>query len=278
MKILTRNFIRLMSVGAFDANDTVEPMSDYKWRRLVSVAHTYNVLDFIYNGIAGLKINADNTIPTDISIKALEEKPVKKQNSRADENKIDISTASGKVKAFSNFYLNRKYNKLIFNEIHSIDTSLDTLVFMKKLTDNISTLLETGISFKTLADLGHYLRQNGDKVDFVKTDNWIKSLKIQNVTELIGSCLTIIFHFESDELPFVKSSNPKYSAAISQELENMLDKPEKYIRHADNKPKKGINPISKPSARPLRYYSFQPLETSSRFMSNVLRSLSNIDE
>lgn len=278
MKILTRNFIRLISIGAFDTKDAVEPMSDYKWHKLISIAQTYDVLDFINNGIAALHNATGTTIPSEIDKAALLEESISAQNTEQDKTGFDISAASGKVKAYSNFYLNRKYNKLVFNEIHSIDTSLDSLVFMNKLTGNINTLLDSGISFRTLADLGFYLRKNGDKIDFVKIDSWIKSLKIQNITELIGSCLILIYKFESDELPFIKNTGTKYIEAVSQELEKMLYNPKQYINNNSNRPKKGINPISRPSTHPLRYYSYQPLETSSRFMANILKSLSNIDE
>lgn len=174
--------------------------------------------------------------------------------------------------------MNRKYNKIVFNEIHSIDTSIDSIVFINKLIENINKLLNSGLDFRSLSDLGFYLRLNGDKIDFVKTDGWIKALKIQGIANLIGNCLVQLFNFDNDELPFITETGDKYLHTISREIDDMITNPTRHIEINDNSPQKGINPIKKPNSHPIKYKSYCPLETSSRFMANIIKSLSNIDE
>lgn len=278
MNILARNFIKLLSAGTFNVEDTVEPMSEYKWKRLLSAAETYKVQDFIGNGITTICKSGVTIIPTRIQEAAQNLTVAKEYGKKQDYTKLDTITVSGKAKPFANFYLNRKYNKIVFNEIHSIDTSIDSIVFINKLIENINKLLNSGLDFRSLSDLGFYLRLNGDKIDFVKTDGWIKALKIQGIANLIGNCLVQLFNFDNDELPFITETDDKYLHTISREIDNMITNPTRHIEINDNSPQKGINPIKKPNSHPIKYKSYCPLETSSRFMANIIKSLSNIDE
>lgn len=278
MKILTRNFIKLLSVGAFDAKDTVEPMSEYKWKKLLSAAQIYDVSDFICSGIITLCNSGCSVIPSNILDNARNIAAVQSDTGRENKQKTDTIETSGKAKVFSNFYLNRKYNKIVFNEIHSIDTSIDSLVFINKIIENINTLLNFGLDFRMLAELGFYLRRNGDKIDFVKTDGWIKALKAQSITNLIGNYLILLFRFENDELPFVTDTGEKYSKAVSHDIDNMITNPQRRAKTGNNTPRKGINPISRPNTHPIKYKSYCPLESSSRMIANIVKSLSNIDE
>ena len=63
MKIIYRNFTKLLSTGTFGGEYTLEPMSKYKWNKLLSIAETYGVSDFVNYGI----IKTGNTaIPANI--------------------------------------------------------------------------------------------------------------------------------------------------------------------------------------------------------------------
>ena len=50
MKIIYRNFIRLLSSGAFGNICAIENMSEFKWYKLLSVAKEYGVYDYIRTG------------------------------------------------------------------------------------------------------------------------------------------------------------------------------------------------------------------------------------
>lgn len=104
-------------------------------------------------------------------------------------------------KDFTNFFLRRKYRNIIEKELHSIDTSTETIQLLKILVYNQWAMLNQGMSMDGIIRLGKYLRQRGDKVDFVKLDNWLAALQLRNMAKLQGSVLATVFDFEPDELP-----------------------------------------------------------------------------
>lgn len=276
MKIIYRNFTKLLSTGTFGGEYTLEPMSKYKWNKLLSIAETYGVSDFVNYGI----IKTGNTaIPANIYERAKNQTchPENQRNEVSEEQNFAIGK---QTKKFSNPYLNNRYGKLVFNEIHNIDTSINSLVLLDKLINNTNNLLDYGVNIRKLADLGVYLRTYGDKIDFIKIENWIKALKINKVCDFICCHLVALFHFEKEELPFFNISNDKYIHCINDALKFNKDivKTQTWHQETDNTEEGAINPIHKPNTHPLRYFSLIPIEASSRFIANIIKSLSNIDE
>ncbi len=274
MEILYRNFTKLLSIGVFGENCPVEDMSEFKWNKLLRIAGICDVEDFVCDGI----VKSDNKkIPSNIYITAQNNISVI-QDAQTTAN---YNFTSGKpIKKFSNFYLNRKLNKIIFDEIHSIDTSINSLILLNKLIDNINSLLNNGIEIKKLADLGGYLRKYGDRIDFVKIETWIRLLKIKKICTLIGCMLVSLFSFEIEELPFMRATNNKILRKTDGMLNIFLTSiPQPAALNENNENHgQGINPITKPNTNPLKFFNYFPVETASRFISNIAKSLSNIDE
>lgn len=277
MKILLRNFINLLSIGVFETEDTVELMSEYKWNKLLHIAKVNNVQDFINTGIAKTEVANPSLIPQNISHAITVEACRPFETNKANDGYSDFSI-SRKAKKFSCFYFNHQYEKLVSAEIHNIDTSVESLLLLNKLLGNINSLLNSGLDLRLLADLGTYLRNYGDKIDFVKIDNWIKLLNIKKMASLIGVCLILIFHFEKEELPFIKYESKKYTRNIASAFEKNLTVQAKSAPDINENNGNSINPISRPNTHPLKYFSYYPLEATSRFISNIIKSLSNIDE
>ena len=275
MKIIYRNFTKLLSAGAFGEECVLEPMSKFKWSKLLSVANVYGVSDFVNTGIAQI---GSAIIPDGIYEQA-KSNVYRSENTQNGKN-VNQAYNVGKQKKFSNPYLNNLYSKLVFNEIHNIDTSINSLVLLDKLIRNINTLLDYGVNIREMADLGTYLRTYGDKIDFVKIENWIRLLKIRKICDFICCYLIVLFNFEKEELPFSKGPDFKYINSIKHTLEFNVDiiKKESRQEETDNSEEGIINPIHKPNTHPLKYFSFIPIEASSRFIANICKSLSNIDE
>lgn len=276
MKIIYRNFTRLLSVGAFGAHCPIEVMSGFKWNKLLLLAEAYGVSDFICSGIV---LTDGKLVPGDIFERAKGKMRPQKKTKEESDNKYTYSVKQ-KAKKFSSIYLNRRYNKLVFNEIHSIDTSVNSLILLNKLIDNINAFLDCGVNIRKLADLGFYLRTCGNKIDFVKVDNWIKALKISNMCNLIACHLVFLFGFENGELPFLKAENSKYFYSIEQAFEKETNTVIMQVRHDTMRHGNdvSINPIHKLNTHPLKYTVLFPVEATSRFVSNIFKSLSNIDE
>lgn len=274
MEILYRNFTKLLSIGVFGENCPVEDMSEFKWNKLLRIAGICDVEDFVCDGI----VKSDNKkIPSNIYITAQNNISVIQDV----QTTANYNFTSGKpIKKFSNFYLNRKLNKIIFDEIHSIDTSINSLILLSKLIDNINSLLNNGIEIRKLADLGGYLRKYGDRIDFVKIETWIRLLKIKKICTLIGCMLVSLFSFEIEELPFMRATNNKIQRKTDEMLNIFLTSiPQPAALNENNENHgQGINPITKPNTNPLKFFNYFPVETASRFISNIAKSLSNIDE
>lgn len=276
MRIVFRNFVRLLSSGAFNTEDHVERMSDFKWKQTLRLAETCNVSDFISSGLATTYKSDQTAIPYYIIEAAT--KDFQQENGIRIKDKDANRFTQLPIKKFANLYLNRKLNKIIFNEIHSIDTSVDTLTFLSKLIDNVNILLNKGIDLKSLAGLGLYLRTNGDKIDFVKIEQWVNQLKMKRISNLIGSFLIEIYGFDAQEIPYLKKKDKKAGQYVLSYLGTALDGPQKATRDEKQTEHVSLNPIQKPEKINAGYISYFPLEVVSIAFAHIAKSLSNIEE
>ena len=277
MNILFRNFLRLLSAGTFGTDEAIEPMSGYKWNKLILMAKGHGIQDFVYAGITKAATANGRMIPQ-ATYALAQSCQAGIKTATEDGDGRQTFQAARREKKFSNIILNNKYGKIVFNEVHSIDTSIETLVFLDKMISNVNNLLNSGVILKDIADIGFYLRSHGDKIDFVKAEDWFKQLKLRMMADIIGCHLILLFHFDKEELQYTKSISDKLLANVAADLEKAFAKvPEAaYDDAADNT--NAIYPVNKPSAQPLKYFRSFPVETSSRFVMNIIKSLSNIDE
>ncbi len=278
MRIVYRNFIRLLSNGSFNNEEPLEAMSEFKWLQLLQIAITYDVANFVLSGIKK-EVAKENSLISSNFFRIAQENIVQ-ENTIPFKKTTHYNFTQTKIKKFSNFYLNHRLNKIVFNEIHSIDTSVTSLVFLYKLIDCMNNFLTIDNNFKSVIDLGSFLRESGDKIDFVKTDRWIKSLRMRNMSNLIGSYLVVLFDFTPDEVPFMQDVEEGLYEKIYKSLRKPTIK-ENVAKNDKNQPLrmgKIISPIYKPSTLALRYFSYFPLEVTSKFLGNISKSLSNVEE
>lgn len=275
MDIIFRNFIKLLSVGAFNSKESIESMSEFKWKQLLQTAELENVSDFISNGIiiATTKYNA----PIPCSIINLSKKYIS-DNIHMPDNNYNFRITQQSTKKFSSSFLNHKLNDIIFNEIHSIDTSTNSLMFLNKLIYNVNIFLNKGIDIREFVKLGLYLRTNGDKIDFIKIEKWIADLKMGKIINMICSYLVSISNFESTEIPFLYKYNKKSYKSILLHL----NKASNVIKRAVNSEKKEnkvtIGLLYSSNKTVLRQFKYFPIEATSAFISNITKSLSKIEE
>lgn len=274
MEIIFRNFIKLLSNGAFGSYRDIEEMSPFKWGVLLEVAKTNEVSDYVCAGILKEQELGKTPIPQKIYDSA-------KGNGqpRSTDSEIVFLSSHFKQKKFSNVFLNKRLNKIIYEEMHRIDTSVETLGFLDKAIDVSGCYLTFGIDVKALVGIGLCLRHDGDKIDFVKLDAWVKLLNMEKMMNVLANLLVCLFRFEPSELPFLYKENAKLRRSIYSDLAKHTAKVDYAITN------KGLQLselradfIGKPSFRMLSHFSLHPLESSSRFVGNIYRSLSNIEE
>lgn len=182
---IQNNFTTLLRAGTFNITGTqLQPMSLYKWRRLLLTASRLGVSGYIANGIRVL--NDDPMLPKEIAFEA-------------EEVNYDISKAR-----MYNLFTQKKFTRILDDERHSIDTSIEAIELLRLIVANADEIITSDISLPGIIAIGKYLRTKGDKVDFVKITEWLNRIGIKQITSLLASTLIELFDFEEEEIEFIK--------------------------------------------------------------------------
>lgn len=282
MNIIKRNFLRLLRLGAFGENEVIEPMSKFKWEVIFHIANIHNVVGLIFDGIANNKEN-EALIPQDIILKykkILDEEGygIKAQ---ATGSRPSVQLPDAGLSHMCNGFLNARLKRIRENEPQSADASVETLNMLDIIVQATECTMTYGLSFATILRIGIYLRVDGDKIDFVKLENWLRKLNLTRMAQLEGSILIDIFGFEMDEIPFVNKMEPSAHKIAIEALEKpiRIDIEEWKIRQkstiflANNS-----KAMMKTVKNCMKYFFFAPVEASSNFLHRFASSLSNLEE
>lgn len=282
MNIIKRNFLRLLRLGAFGENEVIEPMSKFKWEVIFHIANIHNVVGLIFDGIAKNKEN-EALIPQDIILKykkILDEEgySIKAQ---ATGSRPSVQLPDAGLSHMCNGFLNARLKRIRENEPQSADASVETLNMLDIIVQATECTMTYGLSFATILRIGIYLRVDGDKIDFVKLENWLRKLNLTRMAQLEGSILIDIFGFEMDEIPFVNKMEPSAHKIAIEALEKpiRIDIEEWKIRQkstiflANNS-----KAMMKTVKNCMKYFFFAPVEASSNFLHRFASSLSNLEE
>lgn len=282
MNIIKRNFLRLLRLGAFGENEVIEPMSKFKWEVIFHIANIHNVVGVIFDGIAKNKEN-EALIPQDIILKykkILDEEGygIKAQATGA---RPSVQLPDAGLSHMCNGFLNARLKRIRENEPQSADASVETLNMLDIIVQATECTMTYGLSFATILRIGIYLRVDGDKIDFVKLENWLRKLNLTRMAQLEGSILIDIFGFEMDEIPFVNKMEPSAHKIAIEALEKpiRIDIEEWKISQkttiflANNS-----KAMMKTVKNCMKYFFFAPVEASSNFLHRFASSLSNLEE
>ena len=272
MNIIQRNLFNILCSGAFDQKVTIEPMSPFKWRRLLQVVEAQNVVDSFAKSITNCGDTSMYNIPEDI----LQGLPKTVLNSEDRLNNLSIEQVR-----MHNIFLNRKLKNIIERELKDEEASVETIDLLEILIHNINIMLNKGLSLNGIIQLGTYLRRWGHKVDFVKIERWLNSLHMKRMAQLQGSILITIFHFEQDELPFVEKIEKRAERMAVQTIKNQTEDSaeEWHFRQSQSGfVQNNSKAMRRNIHRSMRYYRYAPLETVSSLLGNIGKSLSEIEE
>lgn len=263
MNIITRNFFRLLRSGALNEYEPMEPMSAFKWRRLDQMVHAQHVERAALKGIKNHQFDEMMNIPEDLA------------------NQTPDNSAHQEEPRLSNHYLNFRLSRIENAERHAIDTNVDALNVLKIIVGNVSSMLNHGTMLSGIIELGSYLRNKGDKVDFVKLDTWLGKLQLRRMAQLQGSMLMSVFYFEQDELPFVRhvesAANKLVLRSVTHSASDTAE--EWHFRQLSSGFVQNNSALLRRNLRrSLRYITYAPLETVSNFFNNFARSLQEIEE
>ena len=278
MDIIQRNFFKLIRSGAFNDKSTIEAMSSFKWRRLYEIVMFQNVLDYFVRGVNNNANDKNLNLPAKLidEIQAKLDLQDEKQSSRQEDDKIIGDDAE-----LSNKWLNKRYHKIIYNEMHSIDTSTETLRMLQLIVFNTNAMLNRGINLDAIIRLGQFLRNMGDKVDFLKLEKWLSALHLQRMAQLQGSILIAVFGFEKDEIDFVKKEEPVAYKLTIKIISNLVKDTAGEWHFRQNSAgfvQNNGKMLRRNLRRSYKYISYAPIETTSNFINGFIKGLSEIEE
>lgn len=278
MDIIQRNFFKLIRSGAFNDKSTIEAMSSFKWRRLYKIVMFQNVLDYFVRGVNNNANDKNLNLPAKLidEIQAKLDLQDEKQSSRQEDDKIIGDDAE-----LSNKWLNKRYHKIIYNEMHSIDTSTETLRMLQLIVFNTNAMLNRGINLDAIIRLGQFLRNKGDKVDFLKLEKWLSALHLQRMAQLQGSILIAVFGFEKDEIDFVKKEEPVAYKLTIKIISNLVKDTAGEWHFRQNSAgfvQNNGKMLRRNLRRSYKYISYAPIETTSNFINGFIKGLSEIEE
>lgn len=272
MDIIKRNFLRAIRSGAFNDTEPFEAMSIFKWNKLLNIIISQNVISV---AIKGMKNCNYENIPYETVYGFF-----KTYN-------IDINeTTNEKVcilrSDLNNMFLNKRLANLRHKELHSIDTSIETLDLLNIIIYNTNKILTHGIAYNNLLLIGKYLRNKGDKVDFVKLEHWLQYLELHAMAQYEGSILITTLCFDMQEVPFVHNIDRiAYNRALKA-LDNIIKNDSELEWHF-RQSKSGILHNNSVLLRnniwhSMKYINYAPLETISNLINRMANSLSEIEE
>lgn len=263
MDIITRNFFQLLQSGVQNEHKPVEPMSPFKWRRLGQMVHVQHVEDLAMKGLDCLNSEERSTIPHDFLADG------------------QPTAGMAATPTLSNRLFNSRLRHIRERELHAIDTNRGALDVLNIIVETVSSMLNRGTMLRGILQLGIYLREKGDKVDFVKLDNWLSKLHLRRMAQLQGSMLIAVFQFSKDELPFVNRVEPMaYKLVLRSVAHTANDTAEEWHFRQSRTGFVTNNStlLRRNLRRSLRYLVYAPIETVSNYFNNFARSLQEIEE
>lgn len=271
MDIIKRNFFRLLRSGAFDDKEPLEPMSAFKWRRLYQMVEAQQVVPVFAKGAVNNNQEEVLNIPNELQKIINENSQIPFINSLKAYHQPELC----------NMLLNRRLKKIYKNEFPNTDTTPETLQLLTLIIENVNSMLNKGLDMQGIILLGIYLRTRGHLVDFIRLEAWLKQLRMQRMAQLQGSILMAVFGFEQDELPFVEKEEPSAYKLTMRAVSHLVKDTAKewhFRQHSSGFVQNNSAVLRRNLRRSFRYAGYAPLETTSNFLTNFVRSLSEIEE
>jgi len=274
--IVQRNFFRLIRIGVFGQQESIEPMSAYKWSMLFQLSLMHDVAEDVY---AGLKIARGQFFCqlTEQQWKqwhdTIAERARTPRNDEAEEDEFL------RADHLTNPLLNHKLQAILDDE--QTDTTTRQLLL---LTIRVARhILNEGVPIRQLLELGRYLQGEGRRAEFTTLQQWLRSLSFDNIAQLESSLLTNLFHISVEDLPYPPVKNEKKIERVAQELIEFTNTRAQDFIFSQEQGNIFVH-TSNGSAmmghvkRSARYFRYFPSETITNFFASFAHSLSHIEE
>lgn len=135
-----------------------------------------------------------------------------------------------------------------------METTNAALTMLVALLNIVRSSLDEGLRLWQVVDLGVLLRQQGDRVDYVKLQEWIERLRFTRMSQLVATALTGLLGFSNDEVPFVPASK------IGGDVDDIA------------------NSLLRTKQRSTRYFRYNPGEGFASVVASITHRLGNVKE
>lgn len=274
MNIIQRNFFRLIRCGEFKKQEQIEPMSICKWNKVYQLALMHQVIPSVYAGIQ----QCDNQFFLHLSEKQMQE--WEKANLEASRiNQQEEENELLRADHLTNPLLNKKLQAILDDEKSDIATR-QLLLIIIHITRHI---LNEGVPVYNLVQLGKYLIEEGQRVDFMTLNQWLKKLGFTPMAQLEGALLIQMFGFRKEEIPFLTGEPDKKVERVAQELTEFTNtRAEEFYFSQDSESvflhTSNSSAILGHIRRSAQYFRYLPSETLTNFFASFAHSLSHIEE
>ena len=272
MDIIKRNFFKILRCGALNDKQPIEPMSQYKWTKLIKLAMINGVEAIVAKSFSRYLADNDDAIPVQIAYTFIDS-----QKKSATSSVIEVPEAQ-----LSNFLLNKRLTGIRLSETDEQGKPSETIVTLNIIIYNINQILSIGVDLNMMLCLGKYLRMAADKIDGTKLRNWLKSLHIQRMAQIEADILVYFLGFEEEEVPFFTHSSKGAEKILMHSVDTMGSSG----RHDDitfGQNRAGFlhndtHAVGHKICRAISYMRYSPIEASSNLIKKFAISLSKIEE
>ena len=276
MEITNRNFYRLLRSGAFNEHQQLEAMSQFKWQRIIQLASAQDVSIYIANGFFKCKDDTSLHLSSELwsELQPLIGEPL------PDITATTLSIMKAEPLP-ANVLLRHRMKRIIMKDDESEDSSIATQQLLRIIVHNTSETLTHGISLRGIIEMGRFLRQRGNRVDYIKLEAWLQKLGFSRFASLLGSILIRFFGFDLNEIPFMQSEEKNAVSLARRSLENTAsDTAENwhFRMRTNGMVENNSRVLRRNMRRSVRYLRYNPFETTSNFLANFARSLAEIEE
>lgn len=249
-------------------------MSRFKWQRLMRFADKEGVGEFLRYGIQR-SIYGEDVLTKEQHISANQMYEFRRKIYAKFVNKPKPVTR------FSNRYLRSKLNNIFHEEVHSYNTQMPKLALLDMISHFLKEAFTGRFSFLDIIQIGLYLRQEGDKVDFNGLDDSIDTINLKKAANLVGTILVRVFGFSRDEIQFCKDIDEDYDDLIEYyfrlTMSEMIESRHKEMTNSITV--LGAHDHSRISAkRGWHYAKYHRMEAISSWFSNTINSITMVEE
>lgn len=166
-------------------------------------------------------------------------------------------------------------------EPQSNDASLETLQLLNLIVFNTSEALSGGFFYNNLLPIGIFLREQGNRVDFIKLEKWLGKLHLKHFAQFFGSILITTLNFDQEEIPFVQTVDKNaYNVAMkAMSRSKVIQKSSwKFRQTSVGFVESDSKAMMRAMSNGLHFFTYAPIETISNFAHSFVKNLSELEE